>query len=299
MPELLDDLHTMWQRDLRAADKSPRTITIYGQSVRFFVAWLASHERPATLDEMTKAAVATWLGDLADAGQAPNTLRTRFRGLRRFCNWLVAEEFLTRSPMAGLEQPTAAAAPVPILSDDEIAKLLKATGGRTFEDRRDHAILRVLFDGGVRISECARLQLEDVDLDDFQVIRVQGKGRKIRVVPIGAKTVNALSKYLHDRRPHKHADSPALWLSQRGAMSVDGVDERIRVRAAQAGVENLHAHRFRHTAAHTWLSSGGGEQDLKRLMGWSSDAMLAVYGASAAEERAREAARRMRLGDRL
>jgi integrase len=71
------------------------------------------------------------------------------------------------------------------------------------------------------------------------------------------------------------------------------------VLAARAGLDGLHAHRFRHSLAHHWLSSGGGEQDLKRIMGWTSDAMLAVYGASAAEARARETFKRMRLGDRL
>jgi len=299
MGERLDDLLASWRRDLRAADKAPRTITIYGQSVRFFSAWLTEHGRDATLDELTKSAIAAWLGDLADAGQSANTLGTRFRGMRRFCRWLVAEGDLDRSPMETLEQPKAASKPVPVLTDADLTRLFKTCAGTSFIDRRDLAILRVLFDCGVRISECAGITLDDLDLDDHEVIRVVGKGRKIRLVPFGAKTARALDKYLRVRRTHKHASSPALWLSQRGAMTVWGVEERLKVRAAQAGLGGLHAHQFRHSVAHNWLVSGGGEQDLKRLMGWTSDAMLAVYGSSAAEERAREAFKRMRLGDRL
>jgi integrase len=98
---------------------------------------------------------------------------------------------------------------------------------------------------------------------------------------------------------HKQAHSPALWITQRGAMSKDAADERLRVLAAAAGVEGVHAHRFRHTWADDWLSAGGGEQDLKRLAGWRSDAMLARYGASRADARARETHQRLARGDRL
>jgi integrase len=71
------------------------------------------------------------------------------------------------------------------------------------------------------------------------------------------------------------------------------------VRAAAAGVNGVHTHRFRHTWADDWLSAGGGEQDLKRLAGWRSDPMLARYGASRADACAREAHRRLARGDRV
>jgi site-specific recombinase XerD len=187
MAERLDDLVASWQRHLRAADKAPRTVELYTQSVRFYCRWLADHGREQTLDELTRSAIVAWLGGLADAGRSTNTLSTRFRGLRRFCRWLVAEGILDTSPMDGMEQPKATPKPVPVLTDDDVVALLKSCTGTTFADRRDQAILRVLFDCGVRISECARLTLADVDFD-LEVLRVVGKGRKVRVVPFGAKT---------------------------------------------------------------------------------------------------------------
>ena len=76
--------------------------------------------------------------------------------------------------------------------------------------------------------------------------------------------------------------------------------ELLKVRGAAAGIKDrLHPHRFRHTFAHDFLISGGQERDLKRLAGWTSDVMLERYGASAADVRAKEAANRLRRGDRV
>jgi len=297
MAERLDDLAASWRRDLRAADKAPRTITIYGQSVRFFAAWLAAQGRPETTESLTKHAVSSWLGELSERNQ-PQTVLTRHKGMRRFTRWLLAEGEITVDPMANLDQPRPEPKPVPVLTDADVAALVKVCSGTTFRDRRDLAVLRVLFDTGCRISECAGLSVDDLDLD-LEVARVLGKDRKVRIVPFGAKTSRALDRYLRARRAHPHADDRRLFLSQRGPMSADGIAYRLEVRAAQAGVEGLHAHRFRHTAAHAWLAGGGQERDLMRLMGWTSEAMLDRYGSSAADERARAAARRMRLGDRL
>lgn len=297
MPARLQDLHRSFARHLRAEGRSDRTVTIYGQSITFFSRWLEEQGRQPVLEELTRPAIREWLAQLADTHE-PSTVKTRYRGLFRFCGWLVDEDEIDANPMKTLSPPEPSAKPVPVLSDADLTALMKACGGKEFADRRDEAIIRLLLDCGIRVSELCGLTVDNIDLDQGAAI-VRGKGNKVRAIYYSARTTRALDRYLRMRRTHRYAHLDALFLAQRGAMTPDGVRERMKVRGRQAGIDDLHPHRFRHTFAHDFLMHGGQERDLKRLAGWSSDVMLERYGASAADARAKAAAQRMKRGDRV
>jgi site-specific recombinase XerD len=293
----LQDLQRSFLRHLRAEGRSPATLRLYGQAVTFFSRWLENQGRDATLEELNRPAIREWLAVLSDTHE-PGTVKVRYRGLHRFCSWLVDEQELTENPMATLSPPTLKMKPVPLVSDEELAALLKACAGKEFNDRRDEALIRLLLDCGVRVSEACGLRLDQLDLDQGIAI-VRGKGNKVRPIYFGARTARALDRYVRMRSHHRWAHLDALFLTQCGALSPDGARDRVRIRGAMAGIDALHPHRFRHTFAHDFLVSGGQERDLKRLAGWSSDVMLERYGASAADARAKVAAQRLKRGDRV
>lgn len=296
----LDELAASFHMHLRAERRAERTCTIYLQSVRFYAAWLAEHDKPATVDQLTRSNIAAWLADLSDRNAA-STVRTRWRGLYRFCRWAVEEGELGTHPMDGIRAPDAPASPVPVLDDDQLAALIKACGrgrGRKFYARRDEAIIRLLLDGGCRNAELCGITMEQLNLQ-HEMVMVTGKGSKVRPVYFGPRTARSIDRYLRERRKHRHADSTMLFLGERGALTPDGVREILTMRSELAGIGHVHPHQLRHTWAHDFLVSGGQERDLKRLAGWSSDAMLSHYGASAADERARIASKKMQRGDRV
>jgi site-specific recombinase XerD len=229
----------------------------------------------------------------------PATAATRFRGVQQFFKWLTEEGEIKESPMARMKPPHVPDPSTPVLTDDQLKRLLKTVeGGRDFQARRDAAILRLFIDTGMRRAELAYLKVADVDLD-HNITVVLGKGRRARVCPFGRRTAQALDRYLRSRSQHRHADSERLWIGPKGALNDSAIDLIVRRRGRQAGLKGIHAHMFRHGFADSWLREGGQEGDLMMLAGWRSRTMLGRYGAAMAASRAREAYRRLAPGDRL
>jgi site-specific recombinase XerD len=295
----IEALVQSWRRDLRARNLARKTIKTYGESADQLVAHLAA-AGVTTVEAVTREHVSDFITHLL-AVRSPATASVRFRALQQFFAWLVDEEEIPKSPMAKLRPPKLPEQLTPVLDEAAIRALLKACPGKDFGSLRDTAIVRLFLDTGMRLDELAKLCVDDVDLDYDNTATVLGKGRRPRVCPFGARTAQALDRYLRQRARQKRADVPKLWLgvNGRGAMTDNGIAQIIRKRGAEAGIKGLHPHMFRHTFAHEWRMAGGDDDSLMRLVGWRSRQMLHRYGASAADARAREAHQRLMPGDRF
>lgn len=298
----LEGLIDSWKRALEAANKAPYTIYLYTRSARAFYAYLCAHAYPHDAEGVTADHVRGFLA-AEQARTSVHTSSAHHSYLGVFFTWLISEEERsTFSPVLRGDRPHVTKKARKYLTDEEITALLAACKGPGFAERRDTAMIMILVDNGVRVSGLAGILLKNVDLRQRRILIVL-KGGDEHWIPIGAKTVVALDRYLRVRAKHRWASSPNLWLGVRsktmGQVTRAGVALMLKRRGEQAGVENVHPHRFRGTAAHLLLEAGMDPDSVRRVLGWKSYEQMRHYTEEHANDRARSQHTKLSPGDRF
>lgn len=292
-----------WRLSLQGATKSPKTIGNYTDTAARFIRFLQERDYPCDAEGVQAEHVRKFLIYERERTSASSAAH-HFRNLRVWFNWLIDTEGerTTASPVVPGDAPRVADKVRAYITEEEQRALLKVCSSNSFDDRRDNAILRVFMDNGVRVSGLANVLFDGVDLGSH-TLKITLKGGNELLVPIVAKTAAAVDRYLRVRAGHPKAnESPWLWLGSRGRgtghFTHSGVRTMLARRGTQAGVKDVHPHRFRGTAAHELLKAGVHPDAVMRIMGWRTQAMLGMYTEELAGERAREMHAQLSPGNR-
>lgn len=285
-----------WLVHLRAERKSRETVKSYGDGVRRFLAWCDANDTEPVL---VRSKLTAFIADLLDGGAEGATASARHLAVRQFSAWAFTEGEIDKDDLAGLKRPKVDVKVIKPLSLEEVQAMISVCESKDFFGRRDEALIRFMTEVGSRASETLDLALPgDVDMRHQTATIRRGKGGKGRVVSFGPHTARALDRYMRLRRSHRLADTPPLWLGDRGkTLGYFGLYATLTMRAEQAGVVDFNPHRLRNTAACRWLSAGGSEGGAMTHFGWVRRETLHRYTQATASERAIEEARKLNLGD--
>lgn len=294
-----------YRRHLQAQLMSPNTVIGYMQTLDAFAQYLRQSGMPTDPAAISREHCEAYLVHMREQPSprtgrpyAPSSIWAYYLRLHAFFKWLVEMDEIRHSPMERQKPPHVPQKRPPALSDDQVARILRRCEGKSFYNRRDMALLRLLRDTGMRLSEAANIRMSDIDWER-RGIPVVGKGRKPRICWFGPHTARALDLYINwARNKHPLHSSPRLWLGRSAPLTESGIYQMVKARGKAAGIEGVHPHMFRHYAAYSHLRAKGSEVGLMRRMGWSSRDMVSRYTGGVADDLTREEYNALGLGDK-
>ncbi len=275
--------------------RSPNTVQAYRRDLATYELWLATRNR--SLPELETGDIEAYVEflrtsnletdpDLPARARRPRSIARSLAAVRGLHRFRVDELGAAIDPTADVGAPRLPQSVPKALTEDEVASLLAAVTGERPVDRRDRAILEVLYGTGIRISELVGLSLADMDLS-MPVMRVMGKGSKERLVPVGRFAAAALESWLSAEgrdqltpaRWARRGDQEAVFLNARGGRlsraGAWGVVGRYGARVGLAG--RISPHVLRHSCATHMLDRGADIRVVQELLGHASVSTTQVY----------------------
>ena len=265
--------------------RSENTVRVYADDLSTFNRFLELQNADyAALDRRFLRGYLAWLATRARGkrgGYARVSVARKLVSLRAFYRFLQQQGIVKVNPVpkgSAFRVKTEKRLP-DFLTENETERILQAPDSDTELGLRDQAILELLYSSGVRLSELAALNMEDLNLETREA-KVWGKGSKERIVLLGGPAVQSLRHYLSTSRPEL-ADAPtnALFLNKYGGrLSPRSIQKIVKKSARQATVNpKTHTHSMRHTFATHMLEGGADLRVVQELLGHSSPATTQIY----------------------
>ena len=242
--------------------------------------------RDGLLVGATQADVSGFMAGLRGHGVESRSIARKLSCLRGFYRWLLLDKRIGHDPTVNVETPASWKILPKSLAEGEVAEMLEKTGaaargaGANGLALRDHAILELLYGGGLRVGEIVALRVEDLHLDQARA-QVRGKGDKERIVPLGRSAVEALERYLKLGRPELVRGNAggiqrALFLSVRGrALTRQWIWEMVRATSVNGGKAS--PHKLRHSCATHMVEHGADLRSVQTFLGHADIATTQVY----------------------
>jgi integrase/recombinase XerC len=244
---------------------SSHTVRAYRKDLREFSGYVKTE--PLNIDVIdVRGFIAVQIGK----GLNKTTVARRLSSVRSFLKFLHREGYIKSNPAKLVPNPRAAKLLPRFLSVDDVFSLIEKPEGMGFIPARDKAILELLYSSGLRVSELSGLNTDDVNIKE-SLVKLKGKGKKERIVPVGSKAVDAIKSYLVERILLKSRDR-ALFLNRMGTRLTDRGARRIVVKYAKAlfMMGRIGPHTLRHSFASHLLQGGADLRVIQELLGHSS-----------------------------
>jgi len=280
-----------YRKALGREDLAPVTLRGYHSDLGAFLHWYA----PQPLERLAALDLAHFRQHLSrDRHLQPSSINRKLEAVRRFCRWAHASGKLASNIAADVKLLRVARGHQPKgLTSPEVLAILR-TAGQSHHGlaRRNYALVQIMLQAGLRVSEVARLSIRDLEIRDrVGRVKIQGKGAKERIVPLNTTARRALNVYLQTRS-EIHEQQHAVFLSETGTpLSVRSIQTVIANLARRARLKRIpvSAHTLRHTFALNFLQQNPGKLiELATLLGHESLDTTAVYTQPSEEELAEQ-----------
>ena len=260
---------------------SANTLASYRRDLEGYAQHLQDVQQLKDYNEVNREHILLHLENLRTEGKTARTVARHISSIRSFHQFLLREKVTTTDPTVHLEMPQVEQKLPRVLSIEEIDALIAAPDRSKPQGVRDIAMLELLYASGMRISELIELNIEDIHLT-MGFVRVFGKGRKERIIPLGKGALNAISKYLERARYElqgKYPKTDALFISHRGKrLTRQGCWKIIKEYAQKARInKELTPHVLRHSFATHLIENGADLRAVQEMLGHADIATTQIY----------------------
>ena len=227
------------------------------------------------LDSITEEICSAWVADLYQNNVNARSIQRHISSAKGFFNYLKKISLVHSSPFELINSPKSPNYLPNILSPEEVSQLLNFKP-KNSQDKRDLAIIELIYSSGLRVSEAVSSNLSDFE-DNNNFLRVIGKGLKTRLVPVGRFAQNAIKIWIKERKKILTIDD-ALFVNLRGGrISARSIQERLKSIALMQGLPPVNPHMLRHSFATHLLESSGDLRSIQELLGHSSLSTTQIY----------------------